>query len=190
MDHYVEIRLMPDPEFPPSFLMNALFGKLHRALVAGHHEDIGVSFPGYKEGRRVQTLGNTLRLHSTQTSLDQLMSSGWLKAMRDHVDASLCQPIPADVHGYRVVRRQQFNTNAERLRRRYASRHDTTLEEARSRIPDSIERKVTLPYLQVSSQSTRQRYCLFIAQGPLQKTPMLGTFSAYGLSANATVPWF
>ena len=190
MDHYVEIRLVPDPEFPQSFLMNALFGKLHRALVADRHSDIGVSFSGYKEGRRAQTLGDTLRLHGTQASLTRLMDSGWLHAMRDHVDASPCQPIPADIQGYRVVKRQQFKTNAERLRRRYAARHDTTLEDARTRIPDSIERKVTLPYLQISSQSTQQRFCLFIAQGPLQKMPSTGRFNAYGLSTNATVPWF
>ena len=190
MDHYVEIRLVPDPEFPQSFLMNALFGKLHRALVTGQHDDIGVSFPGYKEGRRVQTLGDTLRLHGTQASLGRLEDSGWLHAMRDHVESSPCQPIPAGIQGHRVVKRQQFKTNAERLRRRYAARHNTTLEDARMRIPNSVECKVTLPYLQISSQSTRQRFCLFISQGSLQKTPSPGTFNAYGLSTDATVPWF
>ena len=30
MDHYMDIRLRPDPELSPSHLMNALFNKLHR----------------------------------------------------------------------------------------------------------------------------------------------------------------
>ena len=34
MDHYLDIRLLPDPEFPAPLLMNALFTKLHRALVS------------------------------------------------------------------------------------------------------------------------------------------------------------
>ena len=33
MDTYLEIRLLPDPEFVPTMLMNALFSKLHRGLV-------------------------------------------------------------------------------------------------------------------------------------------------------------
>lgn len=30
MDHYLDIRLRPDPEFPPAQLMSVLFGKLHQ----------------------------------------------------------------------------------------------------------------------------------------------------------------
>lgn len=190
MNHYVEIRLAPDPEFPPTFLMNALFGKLHRALVEGQHSDIGVSFPKYREGARTQTLGNILRLHGAQAALERLMNSGWLKNMRDHIETDGCQPTPSSVKGYRTVKRQQFKTNAERLRRRRAKRHGETLEQARALIPDSIECEITLPYLQISSQSTRQRFCLFVEHGPLQKEPDHGSFNAYGLSHTATVPWF
>lgn len=45
MDHYLDIRLRPDPEFPPAQLMSVLFGKLHQALVAQGGDRIGVSFP-------------------------------------------------------------------------------------------------------------------------------------------------
>jgi CRISPR-associated endonuclease Csy4 len=31
--HYLDIQVQPDPEFPAAHLMNALFAKLHRALV-------------------------------------------------------------------------------------------------------------------------------------------------------------
>ncbi len=34
MDHYLEIRVLPDPEFSSEMLMAALFAKLHRALGA------------------------------------------------------------------------------------------------------------------------------------------------------------
>lgn len=33
MDHYIDILLLPDPEFPASMLMGALYNKLHKALV-------------------------------------------------------------------------------------------------------------------------------------------------------------
>jgi CRISPR-associated endonuclease Csy4 len=32
MDHYLDIRLRPDPYFPEAMLMGALYSKLHRAL--------------------------------------------------------------------------------------------------------------------------------------------------------------
>ena len=32
MDHYIEIRVLPDPEFSEEMLMSALVAKLHRAL--------------------------------------------------------------------------------------------------------------------------------------------------------------
>ena len=33
MDAFVDLTLLPDPEFPATTLMNALFSKLHRGLV-------------------------------------------------------------------------------------------------------------------------------------------------------------
>jgi len=45
MDHYLEIRVLPDPEFSSEMLMAALFAKLHRVLGARGQGDIGVSFP-------------------------------------------------------------------------------------------------------------------------------------------------
>ncbi len=34
MNHYLDLHLLPDPEFSAAQLMSALFAKLHRALVA------------------------------------------------------------------------------------------------------------------------------------------------------------
>lgn len=45
MDHYFDLRVLPDPEFNTEMLMAALFAKLHRALGARGKGDIGVSFP-------------------------------------------------------------------------------------------------------------------------------------------------
>ncbi len=58
MDHYIEIRVLPDPEFSEEMLMAALMAKLHRALGQRGKGDIGVSFPahGIKPGA-------VLRLH-------------------------------------------------------------------------------------------------------------------------------
>ena len=51
-------------------------------------------------------------------------------------------------------------------------------------------RQITLPFVQISSRSTGQRFALFIEHGQLQSQPALGRFNHYGLSTEATVPWF
>ena len=191
MKHYLEIQVQPDPEFPAPHLMNALFAKLHRALVAQQGAGpVGVSFPEVDE--RVPTLGTRLRLHSAQAQaqvLEALMAADWLRGMRDHVAVSVVAEVPTQVR-HRVVSRVQAQSSPERLRRRLMRRHTLTDAEARERIPDSVAERLRLPYVQLRSTSTGQSFCLFIAHGPLQDEPVAGEFSAYGLSATGSVPWF
>lgn len=185
MDAYIEFHLLPDPDFPANLLMNALFAKLHRALVSHGEGRIGISFPGVKAIR----LGDRLHLHGASPDLEHLMSSNWLKGMRDHLDASPISPVPPNA-SYRIVRRVQAKSSPERERRRLISRKNVSEEAARQSIPDSAAERLQLPCLQVFSQSTQQQFLLFIEHCPLQSQPVTGKFSAYGLSDTATVPWF
>ncbi|WP_374438483.1 type I-F CRISPR-associated endoribonuclease Cas6/Csy4 [Pseudomonas panipatensis] len=187
MDHYLDIRLRPDPEFPAMHLMSALFAKLHRALVALPNENIGVSFPDVDEQR--PWLGERLRLHGSAAALDRLMAQPWLNGMRDHLRQGDCLAVPAQAL-YRQVRRVQTKSSPERLRRRQMRRHGLSEEEARQRIPDHSARSLDLPYLHLASQSTGQRFRLFIQHGPLLAEPIDGACNRYGLGEGATVPWF
>lgn len=188
MNHYIEIQLRPDPEFSAPDLMGALFTKLHRGLVTLGSGDVGISFPGYS--LKPFGVGDILRLHGTAESLDRLMSQGWLSGMRDHTQVSAIQNVPADA-AHCVVRRRQFKTNAERMRRRRARRHGESMEQAREHIPASVERRVALPFVMTRSHSSEQRFCLFVEQSPPTATAVSGNFSAYGFSqGGATVPWF
>jgi CRISPR-associated endonuclease Csy4 len=187
MDFHINIRLRPDPEFPVPILMGALFGKLHRVLVAMEADNIGVSFPGYSV--RSRGLGDILRLHGNAPALDKLMSQTWLSGMWDHIAMGDMAEVPSQVK-HCCFRRRQFKTNAERLRRRRARRHGETLEQARVHIPDSVERRVSLPFVTLRSLSTGERFCLFIERGEAQLAPRAGMFNRYGLSQGATVPWF
>ena len=187
MDYFLEIGLRPDPEFVPSQLMNALFSKLHRALVQVGNSAIGVSFPDARSDR--QYLGERLRLHGTAAQLDVLMSSEWLTGMRDHVCVGELMAVPSNVK-YRVVRRVQAQSNPERLRRRYAKRHEVGGADLTERFPDEAGERLALPFVSLRSVSTGQHFRLFIEQGPLLDEPRAGEFSCYGLSSTATVPWF
>lgn len=189
MDYYIDIRLRPDPDFPESMLMGALYNKLHRALFDLQAEELGVSFPGHKHGVRARTLGSHLRLHGTHKRLEQLMSMDWLTGMRDHTQVSEVLEVPADAQ-HITVARKQFNTGSESRAKRYAKRHSISEEEARSIYAKVAARRIELPFVQVNSRSTQQRFSLFIEHGKPQEKPVAGSFSHYGLSTNATVPWF
>lgn len=187
MDHYLEISLRPDPEFAPALLMNALFNKLHRALVQLGSEQIGVSFPDAMVER--PHLGSRLRLHGSSGHLQALMALPWLSGMLDHANVSAILPVPENAR-HRTVRRVQVQSSPERLRRRYSRRHGVSANEALERLPDSIAGRLKLPFVTVRSQSTGQQFRLFIAHGPEQDTPQSGVFNCYGLSQHATLPWF
>lgn len=188
--HYIDITLLPDPEFSHAHLLGALVAKLHRTLVQGKHTDIGVSYPQHVDTPQARrTLGAVLRLHGSAEALQRLMEQDWLKGMRDHTQVAALRPVPTDVQ-HRTVRRRQFKTNAERLRRRRMLRKSETAEQAAAAIPDSVERRPDLPFVQLRSSSTGQPFCLCVEHGPLLPQPVSGTFNAYGLAHEATVPWF
>ena len=68
--HYINITLLPDPEFSHAHLLGALVAKLHRALVQGQTTDIGVSYPQHvSQPLTKRTLGAVLRLHGTPEAL-------------------------------------------------------------------------------------------------------------------------
>lgn len=185
--HYIDIRVLPDPETGAPQLLGALYDHLHLALVAGRLDTIGVSFPGYS--RNPRAIGNVLRLHGSAAGLQTLHGGDWLKGMRDHVRISDIAAVPAGA-SHRTIQRRQFKTSAARLRRRRMRRKGETTEQANSAIPTSMEKRPDLPYIHLHSRSTRQPFCLFIAIGPLQPTSVPGAFNCHGLGGPATVPWF
>jgi CRISPR-associated endonuclease Csy4 len=169
-------------------LINALFAKLHRALVALQSREIGVSFP--KVDKKRPHLGDILRLHGSEAALENLQKKNWLSGMRDHVEVGEITPVPPDSSHCRI-RRVQAKSSAERMRRRYRKRHeDVTERDVEGLIPDSVEKRLDLPYLQLKSESTGQRFRLFLEHMPPKSHSSSGEFNTYGLSNEATIPWF
>ncbi|QEL54485.1 type I-F CRISPR-associated endoribonuclease Cas6/Csy4 [Chromobacterium paludis] len=196
MEHYLDIRILPDPEFAPPLLLNALFAKLHRALATTQHSDIGASFPGYDltpkgEGDSTlrPTLGQVLRLHGSAAALDSFMARNWLTGMRDHVTLGNIQPVPANASPIRV-QRKQAKSNPAKERERLMRRKGMSEAEALRLIPDDKAKLLNLPFITLSSQSTGQhQFRLFIAQ-TAATAEVKGDFNAYGLSRHATLPGF
>lgn len=187
MDHYLEIRLLPDPEFVPAVLMNALFSKLHRRLAEMKCNTIGISFPDVQQDP--PSLGNRLRLHGSSHDLENLTALNWLKGMLDHIAIIEPKSVPQNVQ-YRNVRRVQAKSNPERLRRRMMKRKGVSEQAARQAIPDSVAERLQLPFVTIRSQSTGQEFRLFISHEVVVNKQVEGEFGCYGLSSTATIPWF
>lgn len=187
MDHYIDLTLLPDPEFPATQLMSALIAKLHRGLHDLRRSDVGISFPDVEGAGH--GLGARLRLHGPVEALDSLLALSWLNGMRDHLCLSELAPIPAQVQ-WRCVSRVQVDSNADRARRRLIKRHGISEDEARQRIPDSASKRCDLPYVTLRSNGTGHGFRLFVRHGPLLDTSSPGPFGAYGLSSQTTIPWF
>jgi CRISPR-associated endonuclease Csy4 len=187
MNRYLEIKLLPDPDFSAGILMNALFSRLHLALAAQRDVNIGISFPDWKPNGL--TLGARMRLHGKGGDLEKIMQRGWTAGVQDHTTVGAITVVPAHA-GHRVVRRVQAKSNPERERRRVMRRKNISAEAAREVIPDSAAQRLKLPCLILASRSTGQRFRLFIEHLPLQEQAVEGTFGTYGLSPTATVPWF
>lgn len=184
MDYYQDIQVIADAETSSQVLLAQLFMRLHQNLgkVAGGR--IGISFPQVKK-----TLGNQLRVHGSLADLTTLQQSNWLQGLWDYITSSEIAAVPAGV-AWRVVKRVQVKSSAERLRRRSVSKGWLSEAEAQQRIGLVSEQRSDLPYVLIKSGSNGNAYPLFIEHGQLQPSPVGGIFNSYGLSATATIPWF
>lgn len=188
MNRYIEIRILPDPEFVASTLMSALFAKLHRGLANLGSGAVGVSFPDIVL-QSPYGLGERLRLHGDENQLSRLMELKWMIGMYDHTELSGLLIVPTNIQ-FRTFFRVQAKSSPERLRRRHIQRHGVDVETAVQAIPEHVAKQLKLPYAMLVSLSTGQRFPLFVNAGDLVDTAVAGKFSAYGLSRTTTIPWF
>lgn len=185
MDAYVEVKVVADPEFPPNEIISVFWAKLHQTLARLKEKEIGISFPDENE----KVLGRRLRLHGSAEKLSHLMSTKWLGGTKDHIEVSEILERPAGCK-FRVVQRVQVQSSVGRLRRRAMKRHGLDERAAEERIPDSAAKHLDLPFVKMSSASTGNPFRLFVRHGPISEEEKSGSFSTYGLSGEATVPWF
>lgn len=183
MNAFFDIQILENQEIPTSTILNQVFETFHKNLVRVGIGDIAVSFPKYGD-----RLGSVLRVHATQDRLQALMNLHWLDQYADYVMVSEIKSIPADCK-YRTFFRVQ-KKSPQNIRKRAIKRGIMTESEARRLIPDSAQDFLSLPFISLTSASTGQRLCLYIATGDVQMLSQGGIFSSYGLSKTATVPWF
>lgn len=183
MNDYVDIKLLPDAEIPVTFLMNAIYTKLHKALYNQAAKNIGVSFPKCKV-----TLGNVLRIHGEKTVLDALLNFNWIGGMSGYCEVSRVLSVPSGAK-FRMVSRKQPTMSQSKLRR-LIKRGSITEDEIRQYKAKLFSKGLDNPYVELMSASNGQKHRRYIEFGKLLNEPISGEFDQFGLSKTATVPWF
>ncbi len=183
MDYFIEIRIKPDDEMRENILLNKLYTKLHKALVALGSDAIGVSFPQYKI-----LLGKILRIHGDNHSLAELSALDWLGGLIGYCQVEEIQKAPENSQ-YRTVSRVQTSMSQSKLKR-LKNRHQINDDEVKSYKEKMFSKGLDNPYLELESGSNGHKYRRYLEFGEIQSKPVAGTFDSFGLSKIATVPWF
>lgn len=183
MNHYIDIQLNPDAEMRINLLMNNVFTKFHKALFDLKANDIGISFPHYKI-----LLGNQIRIHGSESRLQQLQATNWLGSLIDYCNVSTIHAVPETTH-YRNLARKQQNMTASKLRR-LIKRGSITEQEAKHYQTKMLTGGLSEPYLELESASNGHKYRRYITHGNITSQPTSGEFDFFGLSKTATIPWF
>ena len=183
MDHYVDISVLSDSEFPTTVLLSSLYAKLHKTLHDLATTNIGVSFPKYNI-----TLGNILRIHGEQAVLHDLLGLNWLGGMSGYCDVSSVKPVPLKTK-FRTVSRKQTTMSQSKLRR-LVKRGSIMGNEIGPYKAKMLSKGIDNPYVELMSGSNGQKYRRYIEFGEVVEQPILGKFDQFGLSKTSTVPWF
>lgn len=183
MNYFIDIKLLPDPEFQTTVLLNSMYTKLHKTLCELKSKSIGVSFPAYQ-----LTLGNILRIHGNESDLNNLKQRNWLGGMSGYCKVSEIKPVP-DAIKHRTVGRKQTTMSQAKLNR-LIKRGSISEDEVKLYRAKMFAKGLDNPYVELVSGSNGHRHRRYIEFGGLMDTPVAGEFDKFGLSKTATVPWF
>jgi CRISPR-associated endonuclease Csy4 len=183
MDHYIDITLRPNAELRENALLNMAYSKLHKALFDLESSAIGVSFPAFQV-----KLGNRIRLHGSQGALTQLRALDWLGGLTSCCDVTDLQPVPNQVQHRTIFRIQSTMTQAKL--NRLIRRGSIEPEKVREYKAKMFSKGLSNPYLELESTSNGHKHRRYIAFGEFLAEPVHGVFDHFGLSKQATIPWF
>ena len=184
MDYYIDIKIMPDAEMRENVLLNKVYTKLHKALVLLKSTEIGVSFPKCK-----LKLGNMLRIHGHEKGLETLQELNWLGGLKGYCIVSSLQCVPTNEVKHRTISRKQANMTQAKLRR-LLKRGSISTADAKEYKTKMFKQGLNNPYLELVSGSTGKKHRRYLVFGDLLEQAKEGCFDHFGLSKNATIPWF
>jgi CRISPR-associated endonuclease Csy4 len=183
MGHYIEVKLKPDVELRANVLLNKVYTKFHKALFDLNSSAIGVSFPDYQ-----LKLGSRMRIHGEQAELEKLQSLNWLGELTGYYVVTDIRKTPEQTQ-HRVISRKQSNMTQAKLNR-LLKRGTIAPEQTRQYKAKMFSQSLDNPFLELESSSNGHMHRRYLAFGELQAESVTGQFDYFGLSNQATIPWF
>lgn len=192
MNHYQDITLLPDAEISLHFVWEKVYQQIHLGLVEMQDSNgklpIGIALPAYNADKH--QLGNRLRLLAeTEAQLARFDAPKWLSRLSDYVHLTGIREVPSRIQTYACYYRIQPKSSNARLARRKAKRENSSIEQALAALDKFPEQHVDAPYVWIKSQSSGERFRLFIGRVEVSEFFNQG-FNAYGLSRQSSVPVF
>ena len=192
MNYYIEITLIPSADIEIHFIMEKAFQQIHLGLVKMQNPagkvPIGISFPEYDSEKN--RLGSKIRLFAIKEPiLEKLDAPKCLGSLTDYVHVTGIRMVPEKVSSYAGYARQQPKSSNIRMARRKAKREGIKFEQALQILDGYEEQRVKTPFINIISQSSKQRFRLFVLRRDAAELINDG-FSCYGLSSKSTVPEF
>lgn len=203
MSFYQEITLIDHVEISPYFIWSKVYGQLHIAFAEHkNNEDkvpFGVAFPQYfyDEAKKKGSLGKKVRIFApTKQALEDLNLKLWLVRLLDYVHIQSIKEVPKNVSQYAIYKRKQMK-GTNRVQKEiagyaaeHARRNNVSLDEAIKLYQHMAVRETHLPFIQMLSLTSDQRFKLFIEKQVVDENLSGSLFTTYGLSASACVPEF
>ena len=185
--HYIELLAIPQADMLTAETMGYILQTVHRALpqYAGR---IGIGFPLYAPHH---SLGNMLRLYGNENDICHINNHLQTQGLADYAVFRQPEKIP-DKHQFACFSRVRLKTpSASDIRRmqKRCQQQGLSPDEIANRIQQWRNKSPNKPpaFAYINSTSTGQRMPLFIAKRDKTEA-QTGTFNAYGLSQNSTVP--
>lgn len=199
---YQEITCLPDHEISVGFVMGKVMEVIHFALVNASIDKqtcpIGISFPEYRvlgeempEGACTLPIGSKIRLFSrAEDDLLRMNLAGSLQRFSDYVHWTSVRLLERRISGFAVYKRCQPKSSKERLMRRQMKRKGISETEVQQQYATFEPRYSKLPYLNLLSHSTGERFRLYVDRCDGKAEMEEWNFTTYGLSASTAVPQF
>jgi CRISPR-associated endonuclease Csy4 len=190
MKYYIEITILPNIEISSNFLWTQLFQKLHLTFVQikrfTNEVPIGIGFPNYP---KKHPLKDKLRLFArSKEDIINLNIGQIFFGLKDYIHIEDIKRVPENTKSFSCYKRQHIKKKHNLVTRK-SRRHNINYEQALEDYKNFTEKHIETPFIHINSQSTKNRFSLFIQKIERDSEKYEG-FNTYGLSKVSTVPEF